>query len=312
MVNPFHFELSGDALQPEVLGAWLADPAAGAVVTFEGRVRDRNEGKPVSGLAYQAYAALALPTGRAILQEEAARHGLLRVCAAHRTGTLAIGDLAVWVGVAAAHRQAAFAGAAAIMERLKYELPVWKKETYPDGSTDWVGSDMKSPVTGEVPVWDARLEAIYLSPGHDFRGHHGKPRGNHPVIEVAEVECVAGLGLRGDRYFGFKADFKGQVTFFSAEVVDAVRERFALPELPAEVFRRNLIVRGVELGQWVGRRFRFQGIDFEGSEECSPCYWMDQAAAEGVEDFLRESCRGGLRARILSDGVLRVDGQPSG
>ena len=60
------------------------------------------------------------------------------------------------------------------------------------------------------------------------------------------------------------------------------------------------------LGDWVGKRFRFQGVEFEGTEECKPCYWMDEAVAPGAEEFLKANFRGGLRARILSDGVLRI------
>ncbi len=307
----FQFRLSDRPLDPVALAAPLADPAAGAVVTFDGRVRDHNEGRPVARLAYQAYPALALPVGMRILEEEAVRHGLLHAVAVHRTGELEVGEVAVWLGVSSAHRGAAFDAARAIMERLKYELPVWKKESYADGTTEWVGPDMKSPLTGELPEWQAEVEAIYLSQGHDFRGRHGKGRMHHPIVAVDEVECVAGLGLRGDRYFGYKPDFKGQVTFFDAAVVDSVRREFGLPELSAEIFRRNVIVRGVDLGEWVGRRFRFQGVDFEASEVCAPCYWMDEAAAPGVEEFLKSGCRGGLRARILSDGVLRVTRAPA-
>ena len=287
------------------------EPAAGAVVSFEGRVRNHNAGQPVGHLEYQAYPALANETGHRILAEEAAQHGLLAARAVHRTGALAIGEVAVWVGVAAAHRGPAFDAARAIMERLKYELPVWKKETYADGRAEWVGPDNKSAETGrapsaEVPEWQAELVEIWISPGNDFRGRHELGRLEHGIEGVAEVECVAGMGLRGDRYFGYKPDFKGQVTFLDASVVEAVRERFALPDLSGSVFRRNLVIRGIDLATWVGKQFRFQGVEFEGSEECKPCYWMDQAAAPGAEDFLKEHARGGLRARVLSDGILKA------
>jgi molybdopterin synthase catalytic subunit len=130
------------------LASELHDPAAGAEVIFDGRVRDHNEGHHVAALEYQAYPALALSTGTRILQEEADRHGVLKVIAQHRTGTLEIGESAVWVGVASAHRGKAFDAARAIMERLKYELPVWKKETYTSGGCAWVGPDQKSAGTG--------------------------------------------------------------------------------------------------------------------------------------------------------------------
>ena len=150
------------------------------------------------------------------------------------------------------------------------------------------------------------MQEIWISPGNDFRGHHGEARGEHGIESVSEVECVAGMGLKGDRYFGYKPDFKGQVTFFDADAVDAVRTQFNRPELSSGEFRRNLIVRGVDLSVWIGKHFRFQGVDFEGSEECKPCYWMDEAVASGVEEFLKARFRGGLRARILGNGVLRV------
>jgi molybdopterin synthase catalytic subunit len=302
-----HFSLSDQALDIPALSAPLGDPAAGALVTFDGRVRNHNAGQAVSHLEYQAYAVLALATGQKILAEEAARHGLLAVQAAHRTGALAIGDVAVWVGVASAHRAAAFDAARAIMERLKYELPIWKKETYADGHTEWVGPDLRSAETGEsLPEWQADLLEIWISEGNDFRGRHDKGRLEHGIRSVPSVECVAGMGLRGDRYFGYKPDFKGQVSFFDAAAVEAVREQFSQADLSSAVFRRNLIVRGIDLAEWVGKCFRFQGIDFEASEECKPCYWMDEVVAPGAEEFLKAKFRGGLRARILSDGVLRT------
>lgn len=307
------FQLTDQVIDTVSLAQELHDPAAGAEVAFDGRVRNHNDGQDVGFLEYQAYPALAEKTGARILEEEASKHGILRALAVHRTGRLEIGESAVWVGVASAHRGAAFDAARAIMERLKYELPVWKKETYADGRVEWVGPDNKSVETGRergmFPEWDATLEAIWISPGNDFRGHHGKPRGGHGIESVREIECVAGMGLKGDRYFGFKENFKGQVTFFAAEAVDAVRTHFKRPDLSSGEFRRNLIVRGVDLSEWVGKRFRFQGIDFEGSEECRPCYWMDEVAGSGAEEFLKTDFRGGLRARILCDGVLKVDGE---
>jgi molybdopterin synthase catalytic subunit len=311
-MSKIQFELVSQPLDLPALAGGLEDPAAGAVVSFEGRVRNHNAGQPVSHLEYQAYPALANETGRRILAEEVARHGLLAARAAHRTGPLAIGEVAVWVGVASAHRGPAFDAARAIMERLKYELPVWKKETYADGRTEWVGPDNKSAETGrsvpEIPEWQADLLEIWISSGNDFRGRHEMGRLEHGISGVSEVECVAGMGLRGDRYFGYKPDFKGQVTFFDARIVEEVRKEFSLPHLPSSAFRRNLVVRGVDLAAWAGKPFRFQGVEFEGTEECKPCYWMDEAAAPGVEAFLKGNFRGGLRARILSDGVLRATG----
>lgn len=164
--------------------------------------------------------------------------------------------------------------------------------------------DSKQP---GVPEWKAELRQILVSAGHDYWGRQGEGRMQHGIQSVAEVECVAGMGLRGDRYFGVRPDYKGQVTFLDESVVDEVRTAFKLPKLPASVFRRNLIVSGVNLAPWKGRHFRLQGIEFEGSQECTPCEWMDRVIAPGARDFLRLNFRGGLRAKIVSSGQLRAD-----
>lgn len=158
----------------------------------------------------------------------------------------------------------------------------------------------------EVLFPEVAIAGIFISPGHDFRGRHGKGRLEHGIEPVDEVECVAGKGLRGDRYFGFKEDYKGQVTFFEWEVFDRLRTEFSAPDLTMHVFRRNVITRGVALSTLIGKEFEIQGVRFAGSEHCAPCYWMDEAVAPGALQALQG--RGGLRARILTDGRLRVDG----
>lgn len=158
----------------------------------------------------------------------------------------------------------------------------------------------------QVSEWDAGLRHIYISGGHDYWGRQGEGRMQHGVTELDEVECVAGMGVRGDRYFGYRKDFKGQATFFDEAVVEDLRAMFKLPKLPASVFRRNFIVRGVELGEWLGKRFRFQGVEFEGAQECKPCQWMDRAVEPGTLDFMKQKFRGGLRTKIVTSGILRV------
>ena len=147
------------------------------------------------------------------------------------------------------------------------------------------------------------ITGIYLSSGHDFKGHHGGPRGDHSVEDVGEAECVAGKGLRGDRYFGHAENFKGQITFFEWSALESLRIEFNRSDLHPSAVRRNVVVKGVDLNTLVKRRFEIEGVRFEGSEECSPCYWMDEAVAPGAEAALRT--RGGLRARILKSGLLR-------
>lgn len=151
-------------------------------------------------------------------------------------------------------------------------------------------------------VQQIRIEQIFISPGHNFFGHHGRSAGNFQTVEVKEVECVAGKGLAGDRFFGFKANHKGQITFFSREVFDEVCFRLGVRGKSPGVTRRNAITRGVDLNSLVGKEFEIQGIRFFGTAECTPCYWMNEAIAPGAESALNG--HGGLRAKILNDGVL--------
>jgi MOSC domain-containing protein YiiM len=149
-----------------------------------------------------------------------------------------------------------------------------------------------------------RVRHLYVSPGHNFFGHHGQPAGTHASEERAEIRCVAGRGIEGDRFFDYKDAYKGQITFFAWEVYRDLRSALGVRDRPPSVFRRNVIVEGLDLNDLVGVEFTLQGIRFAGAQECSPCEWMDQAFAPGAHAALKG--RGGLRARILTDGVLRV------
>ncbi len=152
---------------------------------------------------------------------------------------------------------------------------------------------------------ESPIEILHLviSPGHNYFGHKGRPAGEAPLVEVEQVECVAGQGLRGDRFFDYKPDYKGQITFFAMETYEELVAALGCAGGRPMAVRRNVFTRGVDLLTLVGREFELQGVRFGGSEECRPCEWMDQAVAPGACEWLRG--RGGLRARILSDGVLR-------
>jgi MOSC domain-containing protein YiiM len=144
---------------------------------------------------------------------------------------------------------------------------------------------------------------LYISPGHNFVGHHGHEPDTHPMIEVPVIECVPGRGIRGDRYFDFKDDYKGQITFFSFHVFDELRIALNIHDCSPATARRNVITRGVDLNDFIGKEFEIQGVRLYGTQECAPCYWMDRAFAPGAKEFLKG--HGGLRAKILSDGQLR-------
>jgi MOSC domain-containing protein YiiM len=123
------------------------------------------------------------------------------------------------------------------------------------------------------------------------------------MIEVPLIQCVAGRGIRGDRYFDFKDNYKGQITFFSLDVFDELCAALDVHDCSPAAARRNVITRGVDLNELIDREFEVQGVCLYGTEEAAPCYWMDRAFAPGTKDFLKG--RGGLRAKILGDGELR-------
>ena len=150
-----------------------------------------------------------------------------------------------------------------------------------------------------------RIKHLFISPGHNFFGHHGAPAGTHPTVEVPEISCLAGRGIEGDRFLDFKPGYKGQITFFADEIYEDLCARLDVWDKPPSVFRRNVITSGVDLNSLIGQEFTIQGVRFLGTVECTPCAWQDGAFAPGTEEALYQ--HGGLRAKILTDGILRVD-----
>ncbi len=148
-----------------------------------------------------------------------------------------------------------------------------------------------------------RVEQLFISPGHNFFGHHDQLAGGHASMAVGQIECVAARGIRGDRFFDYKENYKGQITFFALEVFDALRRELNLPDAQPQGTRRNAFVRGEDLNSLIGQEFEVQGVRFAGVEESKPCHWMNAALGPGAEEWLKG--RAGLRCRILTDGCLR-------
>ncbi len=132
------FKIRATALDPDALKRSLAAAAAGACVTFEGWVRDHNDGAAVVALEYEAHEAIADREGARIIAEALERFEVAAALCEHRVGKLAIGDCAVWVGVTAAHRGAAFDACRYIIDETKQRVPIWKKEHYRSGESGWV------------------------------------------------------------------------------------------------------------------------------------------------------------------------------
>jgi len=132
------FRLSTEPIGLEPLFAPAA--AAGAMSTFVGYVRDHNEGRAVRRLEYEAYPELAQSEGERILAEAGARFPILGAACVHRTGSLAIGDIAIRVDVAGAHRAEAIRACEWIVEEVKRRVPIWKKEHYVEGDSGWINA----------------------------------------------------------------------------------------------------------------------------------------------------------------------------
>ncbi len=132
------FYLSTTPLENINLKENLKSDQAGAFASFEGLVRNHNDGKKVVALEYEAFEPLCQKEFEVILKEAKERFAIIDLRCFHRVGKLTIGEMAVWVGVIAAHRDDAFAACRYIIDEVKKRLPIWKKEYYVDGESGWV------------------------------------------------------------------------------------------------------------------------------------------------------------------------------
>ncbi len=132
------FAISDKPIDAGSLQRELEGHGTGAVVCFEGRVRDHNDGRAVDGLSYQAYVELAEAEGARIIAEARERFPVERIVCVHRIGDLALGEVAVWAGVSAGHRGAAFDACRYVIDEVKVRVPIWKREHYVEGVSEWL------------------------------------------------------------------------------------------------------------------------------------------------------------------------------
>jgi adenylyltransferase/sulfurtransferase len=135
------FSFATTAIDVNSLRRELADPSCGGFCSFEGWVRNNNEGQDVTRLEYEAFIDLAVKEGERIVQEAAQRYGVTKAVCVHRVGSLEIGDVAVWVGVSSGHRDEAFKACRYIIDEVKHRVPIWKKEHYVNGDSGWVNCE---------------------------------------------------------------------------------------------------------------------------------------------------------------------------
>lgn len=138
------FMLTNQPIDTTVQKEELRDLRAGAYVEFEGRVRNHSHGKAVTALEYEAYSELARREGNNILSEARTHFEVIDLGAVHRTGRLDLGEVAVWIGVVSAHRKEAFRACQHCIDEVKHRLPIWKRESYLDGQSQWVSCSHSS------------------------------------------------------------------------------------------------------------------------------------------------------------------------
>ena len=150
---------------------------------------------------------------------------------------------------------------------------------------------------------NSQIEYIIISEDHNFVGHYGKPAGTNPAVPMEKVNLIPGRGIEGDRYCKREMGHRKQITFFDMATIDMLGEHFGTKVIPEQV-RRNVFIRGVNLPELVGKKFKIQGMEFLGVDPCPPCEWMDSSVGDGAKNLMEG--KGGLRAEILTGGVLSM------
>ena len=135
-----NFSITSEPIVSSELIIQLEDPGCGAIAAFLGTVRQHNKDREVTQLHYQSYKTLAVKEGNKILGEAKEQFNIVSAFCVHRIGDLNIGETAVWVGVNAGHRDAAFDACRYIIDEIKTRVPIWKKEIYVDGDSGWLES----------------------------------------------------------------------------------------------------------------------------------------------------------------------------
>ncbi|HEX3843718.1 MAG TPA: ThiF family adenylyltransferase [Steroidobacteraceae bacterium] len=182
------FRFASASLDESTLRAALSDPTCGGYAAFEGWVRDHNEGRRVRRLEYEAFEPLAIKEGERIIAEAIAQFGVAHAACVHRIGALEVGEMAVWVGVTARHRDEAFRACRYIIDEVKHRVPIWKKEHYESGDSGWVNCERCAEHAGAA-------HGGHAQPAHDT--HDGHTRGATPAPDYSRQTALKEVGAAG-------------------------------------------------------------------------------------------------------------------
>jgi molybdopterin synthase catalytic subunit len=174
------FRFTESAIDAAAARRELLDLGAGGYVSFEGWVRNYNEGQEVTRLEYEAFQALAVKEGDLILMEAVQRFPVKHAACIHRIGSLDLSDMAVWVGVSSAHRGEAFDACRFIIDEVKHRLPIWKKEHYRSGDSGWVNCERCAAAPGQTSGAGHTHDRV---PGHGPGTSLDRP-GVHQPLEL--------------------------------------------------------------------------------------------------------------------------------
>lgn len=188
------FALTTQTIDAAALRASLQRPAAGALVVFEGWVRNHHQGRAVTRLDYEAFAEMAQSEGEALVAEIESEFPGVKIACVHRCGELAPGDLAVWIGATCAHRDGAFRAARLVIEEVKRRLPVWKKEHHPGAEPVWVNCTEDTGVARNAAAYDARQSSL---PEVGAAGQQRLAAASVLVVGLGGLGCPAALYLAG-------------------------------------------------------------------------------------------------------------------
>ncbi|MBK7250726.1 MAG: ThiF family adenylyltransferase [Gammaproteobacteria bacterium] len=223
------FRFTGAPVEPTQLRAELSDPSCGGYAAFEGWVRDHSDGKRVTRLEYEAFERLGIGEGERIVEEARQRFSIENALCVHRVGSLAIGDMAVWVGVSAPHRDEAFRACRYIIDEVKHRVPIWKKEHYVSGDSGWVNCE-RCAAAGEthVAAREDEHDHAHARPGETARPDYSRQMVLREVGAAGQARlaaasvAVVGAGGLGVPVLGYLAGAGvGRLGIIDADRLDA-------------------------------------------------------------------------------------------